>query len=586
MSCKAFRKNLGAFLILIFRKAGEIMPDNTSVGEIVLDLVVNRNGFDRSVNSIIGLAKKAGAAIAAAFAVDKLVAFGKSCIELGSDLAEVQNVVDVTFPNMAKQIDKFAKSAAGSFGLSETMAKKFTGTFGSMAEAFGFSEKESYKMAAALTGLSGDVASFYNISQDEAYTKLKSVFSGETETLKDLGIVMTQSALDAYALANGYGKAAAKMTEAEKVSLRLAFVQDQLKNATGDFARTSDSWANQTRILSLQFDSLKASIGQGLINVFTPVIKWINMLLLKITVAADKFKEFTELIIGNKGSGNSSGASGAAAETADNMDNAADSAKNTADSTSKTAKNLKKASRFLAGFDKITKMDSKDTDSAGNDADSDNIGNSINEGTGIKIKADTSDLDKADKKLEKIKTAFTELKSCFVRGFRIGLGDTSVLDSIRDNMKSIRQSIWDIVSDKEVQASLENMFFSLSESAGKTAGSFASIGLTIVDNLTGGVSKYLEQNTDRIKKYLINMFDITAETESIRADFWVAIADIFTVFRSDDAKQITADCIKIFADAGMGISEVLAKLERDVLRLVTQPIVENSEKIKTVLSNT
>ena len=88
---------------------------------------------------INGLAKKAGATLAAAFGVKKLIDFSKSCIELGSNLAEVQNVVDVTFPSMAEQVDKFAKSAAGSFGLSETMAKKYTGTFGAMAKAFGFS---------------------------------------------------------------------------------------------------------------------------------------------------------------------------------------------------------------------------------------------------------------------------------------------------------------------------------------------------------------------------------------------------------------------------------------------------------------
>lgn len=117
-----------------------------------------------------------------------------------------------------------------------------------MANAFGFSEKESYKMSTALTGLAGDVASFYNISQDEAFTKLKSVFSGETETLKDLGIVMTQTALDQYALANGFGKTTSAMTEQEKVALRYAFVQQQLQNATGDFSRTSDQWANQIRI--------------------------------------------------------------------------------------------------------------------------------------------------------------------------------------------------------------------------------------------------------------------------------------------------------------------------------------------------
>lgn len=222
-----------------------------SVGQIGLDLVVNEGSFKRQMAGISGLAKKAGMALAAAFSVKKLVDFGKECINLGSDLAEVQNVVDVTFPNMTAQVDKFAKSALTSFGLSETMAKQYTGTFGAMAKAFGFSEQAAYEMGTTLTGLAGDVASFYNISQDEAYTKLKSVFSGETETLKDLGVVMTQSALDAYALANGYGKTTANMSELEKVSLRYAFVQDQLTAATGDFARTSDSWANQVRIMKL-----------------------------------------------------------------------------------------------------------------------------------------------------------------------------------------------------------------------------------------------------------------------------------------------------------------------------------------------
>lgn len=190
----------------------------SSVGEIGLDLVVNQGSFNRQMQGIAGTAKKAGLALAAAFSVKKLVDFGKSCVDLGSDLAEVQNVVDVTFPHMTAQVDKFAKSAASSFGLSETMAKQFTGTFGAMAKAFGFSESAAYDMSTALTGLAGDVASFYNLSQEEAYTKLKSVFTGETESLKDLGVVMTQSALDAYAMANGFGKATKDMTEMEKVA--------------------------------------------------------------------------------------------------------------------------------------------------------------------------------------------------------------------------------------------------------------------------------------------------------------------------------------------------------------------------------
>ena len=167
----------------IKRQVGSMGAD--SAGQIGLDLS-SINRFDRQLKGIQSTAKKAGAAIAAAFAVKKLVDFSAQCIKLGSDLQEVQNVVDVTFPSMSKQVNEFAKNAISQFGLSETMAKRFTGTFGAMAKSFGFNEQAAYEMSTALTGLAGDVASFYNISQDEAYTKLKSVFTGETESLKDL----------------------------------------------------------------------------------------------------------------------------------------------------------------------------------------------------------------------------------------------------------------------------------------------------------------------------------------------------------------------------------------------------------------
>ena len=342
----------------------------TTVGQIGLDLVVNENGFDKQMKGLQRTAKKAGMALASAFVVKELVDFGKACINLGSDLTEVQNVVDVTFPTINKRINEFAQNAASKFGLSETMAKRYAGTLGSMAEAFGFSEKVAADMATTLTGLAGDVASFYNISQDEAYTKLKSVFTGETESLKELGVVMTQSALDQYALAKGFGKTTQKMTEAEKVSLRYAFVQDQLANATGDFARTSDSWANQVRILSLQFDSLRASIGQGLINVFSPLLKLINQVIGRLQVAAKAFSEFTSVLIGKTASGMDA-VSKSANEMGDGIDAASTaatgigkgmgSAAKSAKIADKAAKSLK---RTLEGFDQIIKLSEKESTSS------------------------------------------------------------------------------------------------------------------------------------------------------------------------------------------------------------------------------
>lgn len=282
-----------------------------SDGSVIINTKVDTSGFGTGVSNmkkqiggLSGAVTKLGLAMVAAFAVKELVQFGKQAIELGSDLQEVQNVVDVTFTTMNEQVNEFAKNAAKAAGLSETMAKRYAGTFGAMAKSFGFAEAEAFDMSTGLTQLAGDVASFYNITQDEAYTKLKSVFTGETETLKDLGVVMTQSALNAFALSKGIGKTTDEMSEQEKVALRYQFVMSQLSAASGDFERTSDGWANQMRILSLNFDTFKANVGQALINIFTPLLKTINSLVEKLAALSQKFVSFSQLLMGNKKANN------------------------------------------------------------------------------------------------------------------------------------------------------------------------------------------------------------------------------------------------------------------------------------------
>ena len=344
-----------------------------SVGQIGLDLVVNQNQFDRQMRGITNIASKAGKILAGAFAIKKITEFTSACVDLGSDLAEVQNVVDVTFSKMNEQVNNFAQNAVFQFGLSETMAKQYTGTFGAMAKAFGFVESEAYAMSTTLTGLAGDVASFYNITQGEAYTKLKSVFTGETESLKDLGVVMTQTALDQFALANSYGKTTAKMTEQEKVALRYAFVQQQLSLAQGDFARTSDSWANQVRILKLQFDSLRASLGQGFIAALTPVIKVINAIMGKLVQLANVFSAFMKRLFGVKS--DSSSGIGAVASDVSSATNAMDNLSNSTSGVGSAAKKAAKEIKGLMGIDEINTISSTGSDSDSGSGDSSGIGN-------------------------------------------------------------------------------------------------------------------------------------------------------------------------------------------------------------------
>lgn len=569
----------------------------TSVGQIGLDLVVNKNQFESQMAGITGMAKKAGAALAAAFGVKKLVDFGKQCLELGSDLAEVQNVVDVTFPKMTAQVDEFARSAAQSFGLSETMAKQYTGTFGAMAKAFGFTEKQAYDMGSTLTGLAGDVASFYNISQDEAYTKLKSVFTGETESLKDLGVVITQTALDSYAMANGFGKTTSAMSEAEKVALRYQFVQDKLSAAQGDFARTSGSWANQCRVLSLQMQSLMATIGQGLINLFTPIIRVINTVIGKLATLANAFKSFTELITGNKSSGSDSSGVAAVAGAADDagtgLENASDSASNLASNTDKVgqaAQNAAKKMKALMGFDKVNKLDSQSDSSSGNSSSPSNgmggtgaLGSAVDFGN--LAEGDTV-LDKTDKKMSALIKRCQELAKLLKKGFEIGFGDSQKkIDSINNSAKSIGKNLKEIFTDAAVVKATNRCANNIALAFGKIIGSTARIGLTLADNLVGGVDKYLAKNKNYIKKRIVSMFDATGEIAKLTGDYYVACADIFDVFSGDDAKAITSDIIQVFSNGFLGATDLEIKFARDFKELCVVPIIQNTEKISGTLEN-
>lgn len=411
---------------------------------------------------------------------------------------------------------------------------------------------------------------------------------------------MTQSALDQYALANGYGKTTSAMTEQEKVALRLAFVQKQLSAASGDFIRTSDSWANQVRVMQLQLQSLKATVGQGLINLFTPVLKVINILLGKLATLANAFKSFTELITGKKSSGQT-GASGAGlagtdaiADTADQYGDAADNAEKLADATNDTADATKKATKAAKGYlspldeinnystDKSTGSSSKVPGTTGGLADQ--MKDAVQNVDYGKVAEGETVLDKMSKPLKKIIDRFKQLAKLIAKGFWDGLGDYEpIFDGIKKDLDSIWKSLKDIFTDPEVVKAANKFLDSFAYAIGQVAGSFARIGLTIAQNIIGGIEKFLKQNTQRIKKYLIDMFNIGAEISQIAGNLAVAFADVFSVFGGETAQQITADLIGIFAEIGMTVTETAAKLGRDILNMIAQPFIDNKDILKSAI---
>lgn len=346
-----------------------------NAGDIGLNLLFNREGLN---NQIRNLASSLSSALGIGLSTVALVNFTKSSLELGSDLAEVQNVVDVTFGNMAEDINEFASTAITQLGLSETSAKQYASTMGAMLKSMGLSTNQALEMSKAITSLSADMASFYNLDNDTAFEKIRAGISGETEPLKALGINMSVANMEAYALSQGINKAYDSMTQSEQAILRYNYLLSVTADAQGDFARTSNSWANQTRILTEQWNAFKATMGQAFINILSPVVKWLNIVISKLQIAANTFKSFINQVTGNTDSSN------ATASIANNLASATDGANSLTDgldNATDSAKEVVKEVNRLQGFDEINLL-SKSNNSGGNnpvDMDISSIGNGGNE---------------------------------------------------------------------------------------------------------------------------------------------------------------------------------------------------------------
>lgn len=283
-----------------------------------------------------------------------VVAAGVACFNAASDMNESLNKVDVAFGKSAGGVKKWSKTTLENFGLSQGTALETASLYGDMATGMGISSKGAAGMAKNLTGLSADLSSFKNVSQDVSKDALKGIFTGEGESLKSLGVIMTDTTLQAYAVEHGmlkstvsaekmkemstktslaqsnlaskikkYGEnsdeakkaqltlnkalenqsKAAKgsysdLSQAEKVQLRYKYVLDATKNSQGDFARTSSGAANQQRIMSERFKEISASIGQKLLPIGTKLLTHINKLMAKFSGLSDSQQKTILKVVG------------------------------------------------------------------------------------------------------------------------------------------------------------------------------------------------------------------------------------------------------------------------------------------------
>lgn len=225
-----------------------------------------------------------------------IAAAGGAAIKLASDFEESLNKVDVSFKKSSKSVKEFSKTTLTQFGIAQGTALDMAAMFGDMGTSMGLTTQAAAAMSTSMVGLAGDLASFKNIQIEEATTALAAVFTGETESLKRLGIVMTEANLKQFALTQGIKKNIKEMTQAEKTTLRYQYVIANTGNAQGDFARTQDGAANQMRIFTESIKEIGANLGQILLPAFTKMVTKVNEAL-KAFMGLDEGTKKTILII-------------------------------------------------------------------------------------------------------------------------------------------------------------------------------------------------------------------------------------------------------------------------------------------------
>lgn len=308
---------------------------------------------------IWSLASAVGKIYATFWAAQRVLSGFKKAIDISSDLTEVQNVVVNTFGQYTDKLEQFSKTSIKMYGMSELSAKQTAGRFQAMGLAMGAPVKDMSDMSIQLTALSADLASFYNISQEESSRKLWSIFTGETEPMRAFGIDLTNATLKEYAMKKGLDANISSMTQLEKTMLRYQYVMDNTKNVQGDFARTSQTWANQLRILQEQIKAVAGVWGNAFVNMLKPLVQALNKALSAVYTFSEKVVNALGAIFGwkleiQKGA------------ISDDFEGAAGAADDMASGTKKAAKAAKDLKTHLLGIDELNVVEpDKDTGTNG-----------------------------------------------------------------------------------------------------------------------------------------------------------------------------------------------------------------------------
>lgn len=555
---------------------------STNVGEIDLSLILNSDKFNSQLKNVDAQANtasskisstlsKIGKAVAVAFSVTAVVKFGKECLNVATETSNAWIGLNSILVGQGKNFQQAQKFINDYISDGLVPLNNAVTTYKNLA-ARGYSSEQIEKTMTALKN-SATFGRQSTYSLGEAVQTASEGLKNENSILVDNAGVTKNVAKMWEDYAKSIGKTTNQLTQQEKIQAEVNGILEETKFQSNDAAIYTSTYSGKLAMLTQAFTNMKTAIG----NVIQPIAK------LFIPIITSAVNAVTRLFTALSGVMSLFGLQADSVETvssgigdiATNAENASSAISGAGDSAKKTAKQLNN----LASFDNLNVLPQE------NDASSGSGGGSSGGASGLTDSLDVTSTVKEDT------TAFNglidrvkELANIFKAGFNISFGNTN-FDGILTHLNNIKESIINIWTDPEVLNSANNWVNTLSYALGQAIGGVARIGTNIAEAFVGSIDKYLSQNVERIKSFITNMFNISSKDIALTGNLWQALGEISDVFKGDTAKQIGADIIAMFSNPFMSVVEICTKFVTDLKAVFIQPIIDNTDRIKTTFEN-
>jgi hypothetical protein len=207
-----------------------------------------------------------------------IVGFGAAAIKFASDAQEVQSKFDVVFRGMEGTANEWAESFGNSVGRATTTIQEFSGGLSDILKPLGFATEEAFEMSQQMTQLALDVASFNNKSDAQVINAFTSALTGERDSLKSLGIVMSEADVKAEILRLSQQGLTFESEKVAKATATMNLLFANTVDAQGDLARTSDSAANQMKRFKENGKELAVEFGENLLPALVVLLEKLNSL--------------------------------------------------------------------------------------------------------------------------------------------------------------------------------------------------------------------------------------------------------------------------------------------------------------------